>query len=177
MITTTGFSAQEISQLRTELEQYKTVNCRLAHERVVNIESGELSNDIDPEVVAVSRKGFCDKALRNHMLGCAHTKANYTFAHLADAAYAQGLLDTEQQPSMMLNNIIVKIYLMDHEKGAAEKRLAIARELPDAVAADAVGKQIDDIVNRHTAAMAELEALRERIVACVSGYQQQNITL
>jgi hypothetical protein len=156
----------QLLQLREKLSVFEAVPCRLMHEQVEELfeESIGTDADPDPEQLRVRRSGFCKPAMRRHRLGCAHTSANGTFARLADRVYETGLLNTAFRPSATIEELILKIYLMDHEKGSIEKQKALAQYGDDATKIAEIDIALEEVISRHEATINELEQLRRELM-------------
>ncbi|SKA18423.1 hypothetical protein [Sediminibacterium ginsengisoli] len=150
---------QQLLQLREQLVLFRTVSCRLAHEQISGITACN-GADEDASSYHFQRDGLCRPELRKMTLGCAHTGANDRFCQLIDKAFATGLLNATISPSLTLNEIIVAIYKMDHEKGDLEKELAIARYNNHHETIRALEHELAELVTRHTNAISRLEKIR-----------------
>lgn len=150
----------QLLQLREKLSVFKTVSCGLMHEQVQELLEDNIADDASPEQLRVSRKGFCTSAMRRNRLGCAHTRANDTFARLADSIYETGILKAAIRPSVMITELIMSIYLMDHEKGMMEKQKALAQYQRNEEEMATIEDALEKIISRHETAIYQLEQLR-----------------
>lgn len=155
---------QQLLQLRNELSAFQTVSCRLMHEQVQHFIDESIPDDADVEQLRVKRKGFCNAGMRRNWLGCAHTTANDTFVRLADSIYNTCILKMATHPSNTINDLIMKIYLADHEKGEMEKRKAFAQHQQRPEEVISIQCALQEIVARHQAAIDVLEQLRSEIM-------------
>lgn len=166
MITATKTQEElvpNLLELRQKLAAYRTLSCQLVHEHVMDFITDPIPEDMDLSEVLVKRRGFCTPALRKTTLGCAHTLANEHFSRLADAVHATGILGDATLPSIDLTNIIVRIYKMDHEKGALEKRFAFAERNGNIPEMESVRAMISELLTRHAAYIDELEEYRKQL--------------
>jgi hypothetical protein len=154
----------QLVQLSEQLAMFATVCCGLMHEQVLEISGGTVTDTIDLDKLDVRRKGFCNMDIRRKLLGCAHTKANDIFARLVDAVYDTGILSTAFPPSTTVNDLSLKIYLLDHEKGQMEKRYALACQKGEEHEIKAVEQVLKDILARHETILSQLEQLRQSIM-------------
>lgn len=153
-----------LKELRAQLAAYKTVQCGLMHEQVQTILDDSTMHDGDLSQLVVQRKGFCDRHERRKWLGCSHTIANDNFAMLADKVYDAGIPITDARPSALIKDIVLKVYLMDHEKSRMEKQKAVAAHLQQEEKFDIASQELRNIVARHRVLISELEEIRSSIM-------------
>lgn len=166
---------QRLLQLRGELSVYQTVSCRMMHEQVQELVKETIPDDGSFENVILKRNGLCNPVMRRKFLGCAHTNANNAFAALADSVYDTGILQAGPRPSESINDIVMKIYLIDHEKGSVEKEKAVALYTGQMADMANIEHVIQEIIYRHKTLINELEQLRQEIMhqidAAIETYQ------
>jgi hypothetical protein len=153
----------QLLQWREKLSAYQTVSCKLMHEQVTQLNEDSITADIDLDQLRVIRKGFCNASLRRRSLGCAHTMANDMFVRLVISVYETGILQTTSSPSV-INDLVLKIYLIDHEKGRIEKRKALVQLQKDSQELINIQNALLDIISRHQNAIDELEKVRQDIM-------------
>ncbi len=152
-------------ELKEKSAAYCTVSCRLIHEQVVEIPVNDVSAETDMEKLIVKRKGFCNREQRKKFLGCAHTRANDEFIHLAEDIYKTGFLKTEKPPSVILKDIFMKIYMLDQQKGTLEKRYACAKYISQStIEMYQIKKSLEEIEHDHHCLIKELEFFRQSLI-------------
>ena len=154
----------QLLQLKDKLSKFQTVSCRLMHEQVQELLDHSVTGDADLDQLTAKRKGFCNTTMRRISLGCAHTSANDSFAALADAVYETGISQTDSRPSAAINELVVKIYLIDHEKGIMEKRKAVAQHQQLVAEIPGIQEAINEIISRHQTVVDQLEKFRCDII-------------
>lgn len=161
---------QQLSELREQLILFRTVSCRLTHEKINEIAEDSCSDEHAADH-RFQRAGLCRSESRRMLLGCAHTGANDRFCQMIDKAFAAGLLNGPDSPSLLLNEIFLTIYKTDHERGDLEKELAIARLNGHQDAILKLEDHLENILTRHSDAVARLtitrQVLMERIDAAL----------
>lgn len=152
--------------LREKIATFCTVSCRLIHEQVIEITDSDYSGEEELDKLMVKRKGFCNRDQRKKFLGCAHTRANDEFIHLADEVYITGLFKTENPPSVTLKDIFMKIYILDQEKGALEKRYAYAKKISLSTnEINQIKNAVEVIEQKHHCLIDELEVFRQSFLS------------
>jgi|GEM_PF-1757519 hypothetical protein len=163
--STDPYTITQLHQWKQQLSAFRTVACQLMHEEVLEISGEGITADESTDQLQVRRKGFCKKDLRVKALGCAHSRSNDLFGSVADAVYDAGVLDIPVRPSVSVNDLVLKIYLMDHEKGRAEKKYAVAQKNHDSNEMAIVRDLLNTIGLRHTEILNQLEQLRQTIIS------------
>jgi hypothetical protein len=161
------YTRQYLSALREQLAEFRTFSCSLMHEQVIGLPDTSLPVNTDIADLAVRRKGFCTPQIRRKLIGCAHSTANDRFARVADAVHATGILGDTVLPSSIISSTALRIYRMDHEKSRLDKRYAVAEYNNDAAEIISIQHELSDVLARHKAAVAEMEAYRNRLLNCI----------
>lgn len=109
--------------LRDQITSLCIVKCRMAHERVVGS-----ADSIQPAVnrglfPSFKRIGLCNPDERAERLGCSHTMSRSKL----DRAISELESKKAECLSYELNWLTNEIHLLDHRKGEAEARLAVAK--------------------------------------------------
>ncbi|NCI49463.1 hypothetical protein GWC95_05980 [Sediminibacterium roseum] len=164
MSTTINCTKEQLLQWRAELSAYQVVSCALMHEEVTEI-IGHLEGEVeDLASLHVKRKGFCNVNARRKLLGCAHSKANDAFGKLANSVYDAGVIHMADRPSQTVDDLVMKIYLLDHEKGRMEKCLAVAKEKKQAGEIEDAQLQLQRMITRHRTILKELEQFQHALI-------------
>lgn len=106
------------------------------------------------------RYGLCSSQIRRMMLGCAHTGANDRFLNLLRKLMAFPYSLRFSVYFETIENIILRIYMMDHKKGTLEKRKRMAGTQRDSNQFQEVVRQLDEIAAQHRILIEELEIQR-----------------
>ena len=100
------------------------------HERV-RIENGAVlrvyRGEPEPGVVRI---GLCSPEVRARNLACGHTMARYVLLDAVQALHAAGVLPEDERTPLQraLESVSDAIHLLDHQKGHAERWLALSTE-------------------------------------------------
>jgi hypothetical protein len=118
-------SLDSLRTLREQVASLQVIRCRMVHERV-RVEDGVVlrvsRGGAEPGLV---RLGLCSPGVRGRNLACGHTMARYV---LFDAVHA--LPDAIRDPLLeALESVHNAIHLLDHQKGDAERQLALSSEM------------------------------------------------
>ncbi|MXV17047.1 ABC transporter C-terminal domain-containing protein [Hufsiella ginkgonis] len=142
----------------------------LVHEKVVGASDADLSSfTADPENHVFKRLGFCDRAARNYRLGCAHTMANARFNWLIDQLVKRNLVTGLLALQQEVDELVGRIYLLDHRKGDLEKQMAVAALSGDRQQLDRLTGELDELKAFHSGMIDRLESLRELILNEIDG--------
>ena len=157
---------QLLQSLKSQLSQFKTFDCKLKHEEVINIEFNTGTDySGKPLELSCERIGFCNKAYRNSNISCAHTIAAINFKKIFNEIIIVTDYKGDDLLIQSMDELLCKIYLLDIEKGSLEKQHAYAKfnELP-ALQSALIEEKITNAVNTHSNYVQELEILRQMIM-------------
>lgn len=117
-------------RLREQVASLQVTRCRMVHERVRIQEGAVLRASRGGRGPDLVRMGLCSPEVRGRNLACGHTMARYVLLDAARALHAAGgLPDAAHDPLLQaLESVGNAIHLLDHQKGEAERRLALAFE-------------------------------------------------
>jgi hypothetical protein len=155
-----------LQALKIQLVQYKTFDCQLRHENIIDIEPSE---DIDsmglPLEPTVNRVGFCNHSFRSVAISCAHTTAAIKFKNLVEKISQQVEVPQNDFHLKAFDDLLCEIYLLDHKKGRLEKEYVFA-EFYDkkGLDHDEIKLEINKVKKQHSKLIAELELLRQAIL-------------
>lgn len=120
------WKAYELLQsIRQQLAGYRVTQCALAHECVVSVSRSDYGIRADHPGWQIRLQGFCNRNTRQERLGCAHTTANDRYKSLVRKLTNAGIADDLVAPLSEIDEIIMSIYLIDHEKGMLDKKCAV----------------------------------------------------
>ncbi|HAS46576.1 MAG TPA: hypothetical protein DCS93_39200 [Microscillaceae bacterium] len=150
-----------LEQIKEALKAFKTVACKMYHEKVaLDTITGLPETQSSPDGITFTRVSLC--AARHHRIGCAHTKANSQFNRLLDQLPREEFAALQTQ----FNELINQIYFLDHQKGDAEKQLAmlLLAPSPDQVTIQQQNTAIEQLEVRHDQLIHQLSILRDEIL-------------
>ncbi|HEV2734140.1 MAG TPA: hypothetical protein VGV85_04845 [Longimicrobiaceae bacterium] len=123
-------SLESLRALRERIASLQVTRCRMFHERV-RVENGAAlrvsRGEPEPSLVRI---GLCSPEARARNLACGHTMARYVLLDAVRALHAAGRLpEAAHDPlEQALESVCNAIHLLDHQKGDAERRLALSSE-------------------------------------------------
>ncbi len=123
-------SLESLRALREQVASLQVTRCRLLHERV-RVENGAalrvFRGEPGPSLVRI---GLCGPEVRARNLACGHTMARYVLLDAVGDIHAAGRLpDATHDPlRQALESVCNAIHLLDHQKGEAERQLALSSE-------------------------------------------------
>lgn len=150
-----------LDQIKEALTVFKTVSCKMYHEKVLtDATTGLPQTQPSPDGITFPRVSLC--ITRHHHIGCAHTKANIHFNRLLDQLPQQEFSYLQGQ----FNELINQIYFLDHQKGEAEKQLAILQLEPSPcqVAIEQQNTSIKQMETTHDKLIQQLSVLKDSIL-------------
>lgn len=157
---------QALRALRDRVASLQVTRCRMLHERV-RVEDGRVLRVWrgEPEPTPV-RIGLCGPEERARNLACGHTMARYVLLDAAAALHAAGrLTDAEHAPlRQALESVSDAIHLLDHRKGHAEKKLALASEADPPSGREAAA-EVRRLEEEHDACAERIRELRGVVLA------------
>jgi hypothetical protein len=122
--------ADSLESLRDRIASLQVTRCRMFHERV-RVENGAAlrvyRGEVEPAVVRI---GLCSPEVRARNLACGHTMARYLLLDAVRALHEAGKLPDDVHDPLLqtLVNVSDAIHLLDHQKGDAERQLALSSE-------------------------------------------------
>lgn len=143
--------------LKDKLSALQIVSCGMVHEQAKSIKEDTLTPHADIDALGVVRRGLCNNAQRRNFLGCAHTVANDNFTNITNELFSLGIFPHAQSPTENIKQIVFSIYMLDHEKGILEKRLALAKHLQHTEEEHVLQQTINEVVSRHQVAINSLK--------------------
>ena len=154
-----------IVEIQQKIASFQVVPCQLHHEIVqldVNTQQPVKSGTI--ESPNYQRVSFCPKEIRKKRLGCAHSYANESFMETLNQLPKKDHVIEDLKTQM--DEVICKIFVLDHQKGELEKDWAKALEAKnnDTIIQSELQQQIATCIEQHTQVMTQLSALKERVV-------------
>jgi hypothetical protein len=123
-------SPESLSTLRDQIASLQVTRCRMFHERV-RVENGVVlrvsRGEPEREVVRI---GLCSPEVRARNLACGHTMARYVLFDAVQALHVAGTLPDAAHADLQraLATVSDAIHLLDHQKGDAERKHALASE-------------------------------------------------
>ncbi|MCD2260746.1 hypothetical protein [Psychroserpens luteolus] len=124
---------ENISNLLEKIQAFQVVKCNMHHERVAfDSHKKPIYRQTDKDIF-FDRVSLCDVKHRKLRLGCAHSSVNMNFIRLLESL-EQEL--PQQSPQFLVfketfNDLISKIYALDHKKGQLEHDLALFKITSD----------------------------------------------
>lgn len=126
----TADSLDSLHALRNQVAALQVTRCRMVHERVRS-ENGSVLRVSrgEPEPTLV-RIGLCSPEVRARNLACGHTMARYVLLDAIRALHAAGRLPSAIHDPLhqAVESVSNAIHLLDHQKGDAERKLALSSE-------------------------------------------------
>jgi hypothetical protein len=123
-------SLESLRALSEQVASLQVTRCRMFHERV-RVENGAVLRVSrgEPEPSPV-RIGLCSPEVRARNLACGHTMARYVLLDAVRALHAAGRLPGAAHGPLeqALESVCNAIHLLDHQKGDAERQLALSSE-------------------------------------------------
>jgi len=156
-----------LNALKTELEKFRTFNCKLKHETIIGTFPNDsidiAGNNLEP---IIDRLGFCKHNFRSVTINCAHTTAGFKFKNLIETISDHIENFQGELYISSADRLLCEIYLLDHKRGSLEKELAFYKLTNNTdVERERIQGEISHLVNNHSNLVAELELLRQTIVA------------
>ncbi len=149
-------SPDTLQSLRDQVAALQVIRCRMVHERV-RVEDGVVLRATHGGRELV-RMGLCSPEVRGRNLACGHTMARYI---LFDAARALG---AAHEPLLReLESVSDAIHILDHQKGDAERQLALASGTEGASALQAA--EISRLEAQHDAFADQMRELQRAVLA------------
>jgi hypothetical protein len=154
-----------LHSLRDQIASLQVIRCRMVHERV-RVEDGAVvrvsRGGREPDLV---RMGLCSPEVRGRNLACGHTMARYVLLDAVRALQAAG--GPHDALLQALESVSNAIHLLDHQKGEAERQLALASERAAEAesAATRFAAEIKRLEEQHDAYAEQMRELRHTVLA------------
>lgn len=162
-------TASSLESLRDRIAALRVTRCRMSHERVRMENGAVLRVSRGGAEQGVVRIGLCSPEVRARNLACGHTMARYLLLDALNALHAAGRLPSDEQDALReaLESVTNAIHLLDHAKGEAERRFALAAELDDTERAGAatLAAEVKRLEEQHDAYAEQIRALRDAVLA------------
>jgi len=157
---------QLLQTLKTQLSQYKTFDCKLRHEQIINVEFNASTDHAGiPLQPITSRVGFCSRDARNQFVSCAHTTAAVNFKSILDNIKLIAEFDKFDSFKQSIEALTTQIYVLDHKKGDFEKQYAYAKFNDKPLAeCEKIKTMLNQTVETHSSCVQQLELLRQAIM-------------
>jgi len=153
-------SLDSLRALRERIASLQVTRCRMFHERV-RVEDGAalrvFRGEPEPSLVRI---GLCGPEVRARNLACGHTMARYVLLDAVRALHAAGRLpEAAHDPlEQALESVCNAIHLLDHQKGEAERQLALSSEREHRPCGGAAEEEGTGAATRSAAEVRRLEA-------------------
>jgi len=158
-----------LQTLKIQLAQYKTFDCKLRHENIVDVGSNEGTDSMGlPLEPIINRLGFCNHSFRDVAINCAHTTAAFNFKNLVEKISQQVEIPQNDLHIKAFDDLLCEIYLLDHKKGSLEKEYAFAEFYDEnEIDREEIKLEINKVEKQHSKLVAELELLRRTILTAL----------
>ncbi|HEY0152801.1 MAG TPA: hypothetical protein VGB92_12445 [Longimicrobium sp.] len=156
--------ADSLESLRDRIASLQVTRCRMFHERV-RIENGAVlrvyRGEPEPGVVRI---GLCSPEVRARNLACGHTMARYVLLDAVQALHAAGVLPDDEQVRLQraLESASDAIHLLDHQKGHAERHLALSTEANQQPSEEA--SEVRRLEEQHDAYAEQIRDLQREVL-------------
>lgn len=156
-----------LTLLRDEVASLRIVKCRMEHERIASSAGWVRQGTGQSLSPAFKRVGLCSPEVRAERLGCSHTMSRVKL----DGAIKELWPGIAERLGDELNWLTNQIHLLDHRKGAAEARKAMAaQQIGGRVGGDGASEagtesqQVEEMEREHDRYVERLGQLREVVV-------------
>jgi len=155
-----------LQTLKIQLAQYKTFDCKLRHENIIDVESNEGIGSMGlPLESIVNRVGFCNHSFKSVVISCAHTSAAFKFKNLIKEISQQAEIPQNDLHIKAFDDLLCEIYLLDHKIGSLEKEYAFAEFYDkNGIERKKIKLEMNRVVEKHSKLVVELELLRQTIL-------------
>jgi hypothetical protein len=160
-----AISLEPLRTLRDQIASLQVTRCRMFHERV-RVENGVvLRASRGEQETAVVRMGLCSPEVRARNLACGHTMARYVLLDAVQALHAAGMLPHAARDDLhqALTTVSDAIHLLDHQKGEAERQLALSSEGKPQPGERAAA--VESLEERHDAYAEQIRELQRTVLA------------
>jgi len=157
-------SLESLRTLRDRIAPLQVTRCRMFHERV-RMENGAVlrvfRGEPEPGVVRI---GLCSPEVRARNLACGHTMARYLLLDAVQALHAAGMLPDDEQARLQraLESVSDAIHLLDHQKGHAERQLALSSEAKQPLPKEAA--EVERLEEQHDAYAEQIRDLQREVL-------------
>jgi hypothetical protein len=157
-------SPESLRTLRDQIASLQVTRCRMFHERV-RIENGAVLRVSrgEPES-GVVRIGLCSPEVRARNLACGHTMARYLLLDAVQALHEAGVLPDAARAHLQreVESVSDAIHLLDHQKGHAERQLALSTEAKQQPREEAA--EVKRLEEQHDAYAEQIRELRREVL-------------
>ncbi|QNM86531.1 hypothetical protein H9W90_05275 [Polaribacter pectinis] len=154
-----------IPEIKNELEKFTVFKCGLKHELVkLDSKTKHPVKKIVSNKEIYERVALCNSSKRAYRLGCAHSNSNLKFNQLVSSIQIDNL--EIKRILNEINQVISKIYLLDHEKGNLEKEFAICLENPSNSIVE-IESSINSCKTTHNNYMNDLHLLKTALLSFI----------
>jgi hypothetical protein len=151
-------SPESLRTLRAQVASLQVIRCRMVHERV-RIENGvALRRSGGGAEPALVRLGLCSPEVRGRNLACGHTMARYVLFDAVRALQQDPLLEA-------LETVHNAIHLLDHQKGDAERQLALSSEMKNVLETARWASEIERIEQQHDLHVEQIRKIQAAMLA------------
>jgi len=157
-----------LASLRDEIASLRAVKCRMLHERIVGPTAPQRASVSREPLHNFERVGLCSPLERGERLGCSHTMSRTKL----DRAIDELEPEKAEQLRHELNWLTNEIHLLDHRKGAAEGRLALARREEGGRCGEVrtielirAAEEVERMEQQHDEYVERVGVLRDRVVS------------
>lgn len=146
-----------LTEVIENLEQFTVVKCGMHHEKVLLDKDETPVKNVIGDDVSFARMQLCEG--RRQRLGCAHTSANDRFNRLLESVEHVAEIPRLREE---FNNLILKVYQLDHIVGNLEHDKATGKIVDD---------QLEDCKRQHASLMDQLNETKLSIIAQLTTQQ------
>ena len=159
--------ADSLESLRERIAALHVTRCRMSHERVRMENGAVLRVSRGGAEQSVVRIGLCTPEVRARNLACGHTMARYLLLDAVGTLHAAGALPGGAHDELRdaVESVGNAIHLLDHQKGEAERRFALASELDQGERATALAAEVRHLEEQHDAFAEQMRELRRAVLA------------
>ncbi len=162
-------SSEKHTLLRSAWEQlaaYRTLQCAQHHETVVQVSPATDNRRSDHPDWQILLKGLCDINLRNSTLGCSHNNVLTRYNKLIGTLVDEDIINEKNIPLQEINDVVLRIYFMDHEKGTLEKAHAVWKQDParSSEAGEETARKLRSLREEHARLVNRLDLLHQNVL-------------
>lgn len=152
-----------LSEIKSTIENFRTVECGLYHETVTTDEQGPKKKVIAEEEI-FERVSLCKNEDRRVRLGCAHSMANSEFDRILGSTQLQQ--PEIQELRKEFNRICMEIYRLDHKMGDLQKEYAQFLDVGEegSIKFNGIEKEIKEARDAHGKFIRELTKIRDKVL-------------
>lgn len=147
-----------LNTLLNDIRSCRIVACGQKHEQVIGVRTSIWNEERQEFSKTYDRVGLCSSKVRNALVGCAHTPANNKFLELLKRAEERDASISDLR--VEFDQVIMRIYLMDHQRGALEKELFYAPKDKHGT----IQTDIASLFNEHGQLMNRLTEIKMEVI-------------